>query len=259
MRLRFDTPLLLHAALALLSLPSLASAAVITTNYGNLTGSTVKYQAVTETSSSGNPFGTPTYVADDTIKFSPTTFEASPLSPSLSQIVDSQIRFTMMALAGQSIPELSIKEVGAVTLTGDNTSDDYASAGVGMAIFYHIRAINGVSINGPQGSLNMTFTPSNGVFNLADGVLNNAQWTGYVNLDFNAIIAQSAFAGTGSATTVEITFDNTLSAANFNGGFASIEKQFVEISVPEPSSVLLLLSGSGLLASFGLGRHFRRS
>lgn len=255
MRLRFFTPSLLASALALV-LPSLASAAVITTNYGDFVASTVTYQAVTEASGSGNPFGSPTYVGDDTIQFLPTTFIASPDLPALSEIVDSQIRFTMVANSNQHIPVLNLKENGAVTLLGDVTSGAYATAGVGMAVFYHIRAIDGVAINGPQGSLNMTFTPTGGMYNLTNGQLNNQQWSGQLSIDFDAILASKSLAG--HATTVEITFDNTLSAANYNGAFASIEKQFVEISVPEPSTAILVLGGTTVLASIGWRRRLRR-
>ena len=162
----------------------------------------------------------------------------------------------MNAISGQSIPEINFNETGIVTLTGDSANGDYASAGVGMAFFYQIRGINGTSVNGPQGSANMTFTPSGGVFNLSNGELNNQQWSGSLNINFDSILAANSL--TGHVTSVEITFDNTLTAAEYNAGFASITKQFLQISVPEPSSALFLLCGGGLLASYGLQRHFRR-
>jgi hypothetical protein len=255
MRRCFLTPSLIASAFALV-LPSLASAAVITTNYGDFVASTVTYQAVTEASGSGNPFGTPTYVGDDTIQFLPTNFIANPDLPALSEIVDSQIRFTIVAKSNQHIPVLNLSETGAVTLLGDVSSGGYATAGVGMAIFYHIRAIDGVAINGPSGSLNMIFTPSGGIYNLANGALDNQQWSGQLTIDFDAILASKSLAG--HATTVEVTFDNTLSAANYNGAFALIEKQFVEISVPESSTALLVLSGTSVLASIGWRRRLRR-
>jgi len=253
MRLRFFTPSLLAGALSLLCLPSVASAAIITTSYGDFAASTVTYKAVTEASGSGNPFGSPIYVGNDTLQFLPTTFIASPDLPSLSEIVDSQIRFTMVANSNQTIPVLNLKETGAVTLTGNIANGGYATAGVGMAVFYHIRAIDGVAINGPQGSLNMTFTPTGGIYDLANGELNNQQWTGQLQINFDSILASKSISG--HATSVEITFDNTLSAANLNGAFASIEKQFVEISVPEPSTAILVLSGTSLLASVGWRRR----
>jgi hypothetical protein len=230
-----------------------ARAAVITTTYGNRMGSTVEYQNVREASSAGPLFGAPTLVTDDTLVFSPTNFISQPDLPSLSEIIDSQARFTVVAKPGEFIPQLLFEESGIVTLSGDLNAT--AMASVGAAIFYHIREIDGVAVDGPSAKLNMPIGPSGGLFSIAsNGLLNNVAWSGSNLIDFDQIIlADPNFAG--RATKIEITFDNTLATMNFGESLARIKKNEVRISVPEAGSSLLCLSAASLAGCLWWGKR----
>jgi hypothetical protein len=245
----------LFAAFCLLPILSASSqAAVITTTYGNFSGSTVIYQNVLEASSVGAPFQMPMIVEDDTLVFKPTNFHSTLTSSSPnSEIVDSQARFTVVAKTGEFIPFLNFSENGIVSLSGSESA--FVMASVGTAIFYHIRAINGVLIDGPSGRLNMPFTPNNGIFdNSTSGLLTNTPWSGSLTVNFDSIIAATPGLN-GRATKVEITFDNTLATCNFGGTLASIRKNEVRISVPEASSAILMLVGAGAGGSLYLARR----
>jgi hypothetical protein len=218
--------------------------AVITTPYGNLAGNTVLYQNVREASSAGALFGSPTLVEDDTLVFTPTNFVSQPDLPAFSEIIDSQARFTVVAKPGEFVPRLLFEENGIVSLSG--SPNNYAMASVGTAIFFHIREINGVMVDGPSGKLNMPITPFGGVFDLlAQGPLNRLAWSGSQLIDFDQVILDDPFFS-GRATKVEITFDNTLATANFGDTVARIQKNEVRISVPEASSTLLLWAAVAL-------------
>ncbi len=230
-----------------------AHAAVITTIYGNYFGSTVEYQNVREASSAGALFGAPSIVDDDTLLFSPTNFISQPDLPSLSEILDSQARFTVCAKPGEFIPQLLFEEDGVVTLDGD--IDATAMASVGAAIFYHIREIDGVAVDGPSAKLNMTINPSGGMFSIAsNGLLNNVAWAGSTLINFDQVILDHPnFAG--RATKIEITFDNTLATMNFGESLARIQKNGIRISVPEAASSLLCLSAASLGGCLWWGRR----
>ncbi len=221
-----------------------ARAAVITTPYGDYFGSTVEYRNVREASSAGAIFGSPTLVEDDTLLFSPTNFISQPDFPSLSEIIDSQARFTVCAKPGQFIPQLLFEENGVVSLFGDLSAT--AMASVGTAIFYHIREIDGVAVDGPSAKLNMTINPSGGIFSLAsNGPIQNLPWSGSTLINFDQIILDHPiFAG--RATKIEVTFDNVLATMNFGESSARIQKNGVRISVPEATSSLLCLSAASL-------------
>ncbi|MBY0589391.1 hypothetical protein K2X85_19620 [bacterium] len=244
-------------AVAILCLLPILSAnsngAVITTPYGNFAGSTIIYQNVREASTAGALFGAPTLVADDTLVFSPTNFHSTLSSGPLTEIVDSQARFTVVAKPNEFIPQLKFSEKGVVSI--DAPSTGFAMASVGTAIFYHIRAINGILIDGPSGGVNLPLTPSSGSFNTDDdGTLTNAPWSGFRTINFDSIIAATP-GFSGRATQVEITFDNALATLNFGGRLASIRKNEVRISVPEASSGILMLAGTMLGGSLYWARR----
>lgn len=232
-------------------------AAVIT--HGTFAGDTVTYQNVIESTAPSAPalFGMPTLVEDDTIVFMPTAFIATPTPTQMTSIVDSQVRFTMIAKPGEVIPQLLLEEWGTVTLDGPTT--DFAYASVGMAIFYHVIEIDGVAIQGPSAMVNMEFTPGSptgGTFFVSDGPLVNATWSGSKLLDFNQIILDDPNF-TGHATKIEVTFDNTLNVGNFGSTQVLMQKNKLRISVPELPAGLLVLAGGLLLGARWLLRRSR--
>ena len=234
---------------------SLRAAVITQTPHGSFTGTTVTYENILETREGPALFGPPTLMQDDTLVFTPTDFTSEPTLPSLTEIIDSQLRFTIHALPNETVSQLFLEEEGVVTLTGPLT--DFAMATVAMPLFFHILEIDGVAVNGPSGDANMVFSPSDGMFELANGELNNATWTGSLLLDFDQIILNDPnFSG--SATKVEVTFNNTLSTANFGTSFASITKNSLKIAVPEASSLLLGLVGMTLCVSRWTLHRYRR-
>lgn len=234
---------------------SMATSAVIATaappvitNYTNQFGTTRDYLDIVEASMEGNPFGAPT-ILGDTLLFTPENFfSEADFALGGSDITDSQLRFTIDAHPGQIIDTIYFAESGVYTLLGGGVPGGFAYASVGTPIFYHVRQIDGVDVNGPKGSVNMSFAPSGGVFFLnVEGPGVNVAWEGDLLLDIAAIIgADPNFEG--SATLVEITLDNSLGTFNSpyqdgEGGqedayYASIRKNRLRITVPESRSAI---------------------
>jgi hypothetical protein len=246
----------LIAAMAFLLVPMTASAATVT--HGDFMGSTVDFLDVLESSNDGELFEAPTIV-DDTLIFSPSNFFSASTGPLASDIVDALLRFTVCAQDGEIIPFLLLEETGKVSLSG--ISGEFALAMVSSPIFYHIREIDGVPINGPQGSVNMSFSPEDGTFVLDSlGLIIELKWTGSALIDLDGILnGIPQFAGK-RATKVEIVLDNTLSTlAVGEFALASIEKNSFTITVPEIPSGLLALTGLFPVVAVRLWRRSRAS
>lgn len=253
------------AALVCLN-PALAVPPVITP-YPDAFGSTRNYLNIVEASTEGNPFGAPVLLGD-TLLFQPENFlSESNLLLSGSDITDSQLRFSIDALPGQFIDTIYFVESGVYTLGNGGATGGIALAAVATPIFYHVREIDGVAIDGPRGMVLLPIAPFDGMYSIDQiGPVENAPWQGELLLDIASIIAADPnFSG--RATLVEITLDNTLGSVNFpgevgddvqiaeNGGspnyYALIRKNRLQITVPESSTAIWIsVASSGIVALF---------
>lgn len=210
----------------------------------------------------GFSFTSPTGDPNSNLINFPTNFKASALAnePALD-FVDGTLSLTISAVGDFYMGSILVSETGIYSLMGPGTAATQVA--VGTAVYISINEVNGSWINPVVFSQEMTFTPkADGNFNLVDDPGDPLAWDGSVLLDIAAALQQAEVAG--GATKVVISLDNALFASREVDSEALIRKDDLSILVnngggtplvPEPSTMLLVLLGSGLL----LVRRLRRS
>lgn len=226
----------------------LAQAAPI--NYGNFNGVSVVYQQVTEDS---NTDPTPLYgapsISGDSLTFSPVSFGANASGGSFD-LTDGTLATSLVSIAGYYIEKIQFSERGDYTLFGiGGTANTYAT--VANSLFIRIVNTTGGAIPPITATVNMTFTPSDGTYNLIDDPGIGKIWEGGLLVDIDAMLANAGY-GDRKATKVDITMDNTLVAVSEANTQAYIKKKQLEgititAIVPEPATLSLLLLGGLLL------------
>jgi hypothetical protein len=234
------------ALLASLAGATRASAASI--NYGDFIVGPVTFGDVTE-SSGTDPV--PLYGPPDPfsigLDFDPMGFVAT-ASGGAADVTDGQLNFTIESALG--VDMISVFEAGEYSLVGTGTAATQALAGALMRAT--VTQINGVDV-APLGLLPVNASVG---FNLLanPGVLQ--PWS--LGLGLNV----AAQLGPDRATRIEIVIDNQLVALSELASLAFIAKKDFRIGidtgdhppVPEPSAMLLLLSGC---AAFQAARRRR--
>jgi len=200
-------------------------------------------------------FGAP-IVSLNSLDFTPLEYAAQcSFCPGGSQTTDT-LTMDIQAEPGQQISSIAINEGLDYSLQSFDLSG-FASVMVVANIFIDITMINGVTVNNINDSFPVIFSPSSNLtvvgFDVAAGIILGSSGV----IDIAQIVANAG--GSGEATRVSISFDNTLTA--FHGGSAGraeIRKRdtdFVSLTinggspVPEPGTALLLLGGLAALAS----------
>lgn len=234
-----------------------------TISYGNVAGSTVVYQNVTESSGTDAPplFGAPS-IFGDTLDFNPIGFTASSSGGGAPDITDGQLNFTIKANSGYIIPFVNFSERGDFTLAGTGTALTYAS--VSATVFIDILEVDGVTITPLSLSASLVFSPvAGGGFTLPGFPgPGSTLWTGSLMWDVNASLTAANIPFLYGATKIDFALDNTLVAASEAGSSAFIAKKdfkglgitVFNPNVPEPSVLAITLCG-GLLVF----RRFRRA
>jgi hypothetical protein len=209
-------------------------------------GLTVDFLGITETSSSGDAlplFGTPTG-AGDTLTFSP-TFSAS-ASAGGFDITQSQLQLVIQtSVLGATILQVKIDELGSTTLGGTGTAGTGSFVGVGGSLL--ITHTTGGALGVPV-SIPITGTiTAGGTFTLPTNP-GMTPWTGSVVIDVASIVPD--------ATRAVLAFDNDMFASSEAGSDASIQKDYVKITViPEPGTAALCGVGLLLLSLHRRGRR----
>ncbi|MCA9236872.1 MAG: PEP-CTERM sorting domain-containing protein [Planctomycetales bacterium] len=240
------------AAIALIAVTVAGRAATAAPiQYGDFDGTTVMYLDVQEESSTDpglGLFGAPT-ISGDALDFNPQAFAAS--SSGLdSDVTDSNLQFMIKAKPGQGIATVFFAEAGDTTLTG---LAGEAETTVGTSVFVDIVEVDGlpVSFSVPAGT--MTFTPKDDFLLSVDGS-GTKVWNGSLFLDLGPFAAANGIKG--AITKINVSLDNTLSAASVAGTSAFIQKKDAdalvitvetETIVPEPATIVSALIGLGLL------------
>lgn len=229
-------------------------------------GDDVWYAAVSESNDEGaggtdaELFGAPSAIAGNSIDFNPTDFGASAESSGsfVSEIVDSQLSFMVIAKDGKVIDNLQFSEAGDTTLAGDPNSV-ITSTKVTNEIFIDVVEVDGAPITPFNVQAAMVFSPSDGDYTLdADGdgtPIFSTDWSGVVDIDFAAELASRNIDFVGGVTKINVTLDNTLTATASNGESAFIKKKdfdglTVTSNIPEPGALALMaFASAGALLS----------
>lgn len=236
-------------------------------------GDDVWYAAVSESNDEGAGgtdaplFGAPSGISGNAIDFNPTGFSASATAGSpgfASDIVDSQLSFMVIAKDGKVIDNLVLTEAGDTTITALASSLD-TNTSVTTQVFIDVVEIDNAPAPGNVNiNASMTFTPSGGSYNNSEdggtaydgngaSTIFSAIWTGSLNVDFAAELAQQNVSFRDGVTKINVTLDNTLSATAVNGESAFIKKKdfdglTVTTNIPEPATLAMLaLASAGAL------------
>jgi archaellum component FlaF (FlaF/FlaG flagellin family) len=226
-------------------------------NYGDLSGDTVTFYDVTESTFTHDValYGTPSTIGD-TLRFELTNF-GQYVSGGDSALMDGMLETTIASTPGTWIDTIRFAEYGDVSLSGTGGVDTYAA--VSNAIFLKITEVDGVAANVDTLVVSTTFSPSNGDWNLADdGVVTGLPWEGVLFADLDNYLQTQGF--TGHATEVHLTMDNVLNNGSEIGKSSFIRKKEtdgIEITpyiIPEPATFLILGIGGALLTLLRRGK-----
>jgi len=214
-----------------------------TINYGDLSGDSIWYQAITESSMTDSTplYGTPS-VAGDALMFNPPAFGASANGADGIDITDGTLTAVVKSLDDYRIEKLKFEEKGDYTLFGNGTQA--TAAAVNAALVVNVTEIEGVSVNPITLHANLTFSPSDGTYNLVDDGGIAVLWNGSIMVNVDQMIA--AAGRSGQATMLDFSIDNVLTASSEAGTAASIQKKdvagfSVTTYIPEPATLTLLL------------------
>jgi len=244
--LRFGYLLVALPALASMTTPSSGE----TLLYGTLEGDTVRFTDISE-SSFTDPlplFGAPTIVGDS-LGFGLPLFSSSSTSGT-SDTTSGTLAILIEALPGYYIERIYLDESGDFTIFPVGTAATFAS--IYTPVDLDILEIDGAAPTSPVTvAANLVF-PSDGEWNLADdGMFFGESWSGSLDLDVSAAVADSG--NSGHATKVYFEMENVLNTGSEPGTSALITKKvFGGVSVttsaiPEPATLTLLAIAAALL------------
>lgn len=200
-------------------------------------------------------YGAPS-VSLNSLDFTPTNYAAQCSQCPGGATTTDILTLDIQATSGQQISAIEINEGLDYTLQSFDAAG-FASATVTGNVFIDITEVNGVAVNGLNASVSVIFSPSNNVsvfgFGIDSGVILGTSGS----IDIAQIIADAG--GTGEATRVSLSLDNTLQVFHAgSGGQAQIRKRdadFVSLTinggnpVPEPTTALLVMGGLAVLAA----------
>ena len=243
---RYGCSLVVLAALAFMTTPSSGD----TLPYDPLEGDTVRFTDISESSDTDSLplFGAPTIVGDS-LGFGLPLFSSSSANWT-SDETSGTLATLIEALPGNYIDQISLDESGDFSIFAFGTAATFAS--ISSRVTLDILEIDGSAPTSPVTVAgDMVFT-SDGEWNLADdGMLFGKSWSGSLELDVSAAVADSGYSG--HATKVAFEMENVLNTDSEPGTSALIAKKvFGGVSVttslvPEPATLTLLAIAAALL------------
>lgn len=229
--------------------------------YGNFSGATVDYLAVTEDANSAGDapplFGPPT-VSGDSLDFSPVGFSASAAGAFGVDQTDGNLSFMIQGKTNpdgsiNAINTILIAEAGDTSLLGFGTDATFTQVQTFIRLDILDTNIGPVNVNFATTITN--FSPSGGNYGQGTdgggGPTFSTNWNGDVLLELGPILVNAGINGA-AATKVTLNIDNVLSALSENGTTATIAKKDFDSSaitikvnndIPEPTTALLALAG----------------
>jgi hypothetical protein len=201
-------------------------------------------------------FGTP-QVSGNSLLCSPlasaTGFVAQAIAPNSFGFVDGYLEVDITALQGGNLGALHVYEWGAYTLMGVGTAATQVAVSTPVGVT--ILAVDGNTLSTPIdipprmvpfSRPSSSFPPKpGGQYNLVQDAGVGVAWVGDLTLNLNAELASHQINGV--VTKVKVALDNVLFAQNEAASIARIDKKGfrIDILVPEPSTLLLLICGLG--------------
>lgn len=260
------------AAAVVVTLLHAGPAATAVINYGSFVGSTTIYEAVQESSNSGDAvplFGPPVTsgivtpgfpavpcsacaIAGDSLDFNPVGFSAHS-SGGGADVTDGNLSLVATAKPGLGLTNLLIQEFGDTALAGFGSDATFTA--VTLTGILNISQVGGSGINAAALPFSLTaFNPSGGTFGLGSdfggGPGGSLAWNGSLLIDLTtnnpavaAIYAAQNLTLNSPVTKVSLNFDNTLIAISQQGTSALIAKKdhvIITTNLPEPSSIILV-------------------
>ena len=227
-----------------------------TFNYGNLSGNTVSFVDVEETSTSDPNalYGTPTVAGDALLFQSPNFISAS--SAGASDITEGILTMSVVADPGRSINLVAASEVGNWLLTGTGGALTSASVTPTLTVLPYFGA---TPLPGVIPPITLAIAPSPPPFTLAGGTLQGS-FNGSAIVD---LVNTYFLVG---VTRVDISFTNLLETSSESNSSALIQKSFESLAsvtvesggggpiIPEPSSFALVMA---LVSVLGFVRRRR--
>lgn len=222
-----------------------------TFNYGSFSGSTVDFNNVEE-SSATDPnalYGAPTGLGDSLL-FQSQTFVSEALGGA-SDTTEGTLTMTVAAQSGLTIKSISVSEVGNYLLNGSGGLDTSASVTPTLTITPFIGAAQF-----PDIVTVIPIAPTPPPYTLASGP-SQGFFSGSAFIDLTA--APYFLVG---VTSIDVSFVNLLETTSESNSSALIQKSFESFSslavetngggpgIPEPSSVVLLLTGLATALGF---------
>ena len=231
------------AALAAVACAAASTAASGQTTYsGPFVGDTVTYSDVQD---QDDLFGPPT-LTGDTLNFTPQGFNAQSTGGGI-ELVDGFLSTLIESNDDdRGITEFTLEESGAFALDSIGAGFGSANTRVEVAVVFNVNVleVDGSAVSVPFLTSRETLLAAN----LVDDEGLGQAWSASTTIDIAALAADEGI--TGDITRVRLTLDNQLLAVSEDGTVAFVDKKgvrAVSITVPEPTSALLVLGGGALL------------
>jgi hypothetical protein len=199
-------------------------------------------------------FGAPN-VSANSLDFTPVNYEAVCSQCPLGATTTDTLTLEIQANPGQQISEITVNEGLDYSLLSFDAAG-FASFLVTANIYIDILEVNQVPVSNINANIAVNFSASNNISVFGQGI-DSGIITGLGSIDLQSVITNAG--GSGEATRVAISFDNTLQVFHDGtGGQASLRKRdtdFVSLTinggnpVPEPGTALLMMGGLAGLAA----------
>jgi len=245
------------SALLLILSSTFVEAAGTNIYYGSRTGSTMTYSNIFEYSGTDPTplYGSP-IISGNALIFNNMTFTCL-ASNGNSHVTDGQINFYINSngAIGQWIDEINFLEIGDTTLAGLGTANTYTMPAINVdltILAVNFQPFSNVDPNyffDEETITNVVFAK----FTLPPPT--TTDWNGSLTINLASYLASLGYPGD-HVTQVSVVSDNTLSAGSEPGTTAFIAKkveglQVTTMTIPEPSSLCLLVLSSTLLLLIG--------
>jgi hypothetical protein len=243
----FSAFIMLSAIVLASSRVATSSAAPFFMNYGPHMGTSVTFVDVTESNNEEGALSVPLFgppiVSGNSMDFNPIGFDATSLGGGgAPDTTAGDLLFMIEAKPGNAIKNIKFSEFGDTTLAGVGTDSTFTA--VTMAGSINIHEVDFIGINVISFPFSMSFSPSDGTFQLQTDGSGFKQWMGMVLVDVQQQLVSRPINFVLGATKVSVNLTNVLTAMSETATTAVIAKKdsdfTIEVNIPEPGTAILL-------------------